>query len=209
MSDESSGKWDPESLDKSREVLLNYYVSEQNSQSTRLVGFTVGLFALLSLAMSSGQNTLHATYSNYQGFLVFADVPLFWDYLKVIFLYIGTSVILFAILRAIFRYSYWGQLTTAVIFEAKEGKEGMDELLKDVIERRKNEKQDKPPNELSDLNVASVRYIYGKKIFGLPASWFVSVDPSYCDYPNHSRRGVLFLSGLAMFFAILLLLFLW
>jgi hypothetical protein len=189
-------------LRKQEAALLSQYTAQQNGQGTRLIGFVVGLFTLLQLTQALDQSALSRIFPN---FISFLQLTAPWgDFLKVLFLFMGTWVILYFILRSIFRFSVYGHLSSAAMYVTEEEAEEV------VVDYSKNSKNPEKYKKLAvwAINIAVARIVYDKKVWRLPACWFASL-PKDPKYPNCYKKGFGFLSAFSFVVAFLLLLFLW
>ncbi len=204
MANQHRAEWTPDDVREAKNSLIKYYSDQQGSQSTRLVGFAVGLFTLLGLAQVSFDKGLREVYSNFQGFVVFTDIPWFWDFCKVVFLLFSTWLILFFIVRSIFRYAMFGYMSTILM-----------NLPRDVAEQIivENAKKEEVPvfidRQQWAFNVATMRALYKDvHLFWIfRARWFFTSGDIAC--PSCENKGHLLSGAVAFAFAVLLLLFLW
>ena len=186
-------KWSYYQISEARKAVQTYYADQQSQQGARLVGFVIGLFTLLQLAQASKNLRLSGVFPNFPKVIEAINAP-FWDFLKVLFLLAGTTIIMFFIFRTIFRYSLYGVMASQV-FIVKESE----------IEKYK---QDSDYNELHAFNqVVAVDAYKNKKVFWLPARWFMSLDDKEC--PICERTGSTILAGASFLLSIILLIFLW
>lgn len=195
---------DDSEISSVRNTLLKHYGDQQRSQGTRLIGFVAGLFALWTLTSDVLRlsQVFEFPYIPWLTDWVLSLEPWLVDFSKIAFLFLGTSVILYFILRAIFRYSFYGHMVNAVIYIPKEE---IEKLLKEEKHARNLRM-----NNLYSLHLATTFYVYScKKIFRLPARWFFSLGSIGKAYPNKEIIGNCFLGLLAGFFSLLLLLFMW
>jgi hypothetical protein len=101
-------------ISEARKQLQTYYSDQQNQQMTRLIGFVIGLFTLLQLAQESRNLALSSVFPNVTIFNM-PKYAIYWDPLKVVFLFLGVSLILYFILRTIFRYALYGNMACWVM----------------------------------------------------------------------------------------------
>jgi hypothetical protein len=199
--------WSPTEakLSEARNTLLKHYTDLQTAQGTRLIGFVAGLFALLQLTLTASTSGASQIFAN-------TKIPVLTDWvlslpsllgevMKAIVLLVGTSGILFFIVRTILRYAVYGHIAYGVISISEDDMRQF--LYKSDV--------DKSATELSILDGAVTRYVHTKKkAFLVPANLIVSVSKSHPkDFPNKTKRGYIYLGLLSLFFSILLLLLLW
>jgi hypothetical protein len=205
MSADDEVKWTDTQIAEARKALLKHYTDQQNGQITRLVGFAIGLFTLLQLSQTLSDRALSQVFPN---FPIFIQFTISWegDVLKVIFLFVATWAILYFILRSIFRFAYYGHLSSEILYTTEDEAKN---VVHDEAVRVKRQQAEFAQREIWALSTATARRLYDKKkIYGLPAKWFFSlqVHPNYVKCDNQGFR-VLLLISLAL--AFLLLLFLW
>jgi hypothetical protein len=210
--------WELDRSAEARRALLSHYTAQQNGQVTRLVGFVIGLFTLLQLSQALGDKALNQIFRNVPGFIQFT-MPWIGDVLKTLFLFFGTWIILYFILRAIFRFAFYGYLTSEVmIVTDEEAVKAVEDEAKEKVKREgkaqdqeeiKKEFKKFKDREIWALNTATLRHEYdGKKIYYVPAKWFFAL-PYAPKYPNREKTGIIFLLIVSFVLAFLLLLFLW
>jgi hypothetical protein len=203
---DNQGKWTYYQISEARKQLQTYYSDQQNQQMTRLIGFVIGLFALLQLTTTAKESWFVNAFPYFSRIIevtsflpcsvVVALVEIcFLCFWKVGFLFAGTAIIMYFIFRTIFRYSLYGNMACNIM------------TIKDyeVKEFRNNVEY----NELLAFNTLLSRTVYNEKpIFGLPASWFFGLakDPKY---PSHERCGIALCISISVLTSLLLLLFLW
>ena len=199
-------------IEKAKRALLSHYAAQQNSQGTRLIGFVAGLFALWTLTSNvPGLNQVFGL----------PRIPLITDWVlslppwavdsvdlvKVAILFFGTSIILFYILRTIFRHSVFGLLSVQAMWVTR------NEVIETVraIAKSKNKKPlEYEHRELFMINFTCARIIYqnNKLIYWkIPVRWFFPI--TYPECPSCVKTGYFFLAVVALFIAFLLLVLLW
>ncbi len=197
---DNDGKDPLEDLKKS---LFEHYTTLQNSQAIRLIGFVTGLFTLLGLAQASKVSKLSEIFANFPTIIVFGNSPQLWDFLKVIFLFMGVSIIIFLILRAIFRFAVFGTLSSeAAYITTKDARQVVVDYAKDEDDLKAYRNR-----AMWVIEIAASRLSHESKVLWLPITWFISFsDPKY---PCNKNVGhfVVFASSLVV--AFLLILFLW
>jgi hypothetical protein len=188
MANKNQYNWTPHEVAEARKALLSYYADEQNIQVTRLIGFVVGLFTLLQLALvSKVPKIMEVT-----GFL-----PWFWNW-KDLFLFIGTAIILYFILRVIFRYSFFGYLSSNLFIVT------VDDAKTVAAENNYESKL----NEFLAFNLATTRKVYeDTKLFWLPSNLFFTAGDKKC--PSRERWGVKILAIISVVLTFLIIYFLW
>jgi hypothetical protein len=192
---DNHGKWTYYQISEARKQLQTYYSDQQNQQMTRLIGFIIGLFTLLQLTQSSKSSPLSSVFPHFPRVIEATYGP-FWDFLKVVFLFLGVSLILYFILRTIFRYALYGNMASWV----------MNIKYDEVMEHK-----DKGGcNEMYAVNHALSEKIYrDTHIFWIfPANWFFKVDED-TEYPSREKCGYAVCMFISMVTSLLLLLFLW
>jgi hypothetical protein len=205
---DNQGKWTYTQISEARKQLQTYYSDQQNQQMTRLLGFVVGLFTLLQVTQSSKSSPLSSVFPHFPSASIKARYAPFWlrigwlspaenwDFLKVVFLFLGVSLILYFILRTIFRYALYGNMASWV----------MNIKYDNVMEYK-----DKGGcNEMYALNHALSEKIYDDaNIFWIfPANWFFKVDED-TKYPSREKCGYAVCMFISIVTSLLLLLFLW
>jgi hypothetical protein len=191
--DDKQGKWTYYQISEARKQLQTYYSDQQNQQMTRLIGFVIGLFTLLQLTQLSKSYPLRNVFPSFPHVIGATYAP-FWDFLKVLFLFFGVSLILFFILRTIFRYSLYGSMASWV----------MNVKDYEVKKYRNNVEY----NEMLAFNVILSQGVYKDgHIFGLPANWFFNLNDPTC--PSHENYGIALYIIISAITSLLLLLFLW
>jgi len=200
----NQGKWSYYQISEARKQLQTYYSDQQNQQMTRLIGFVIGLFTLLQLTQSSKSSPLSSVFPYFPSVIEATYAP-FWDFLKVVFLFFGVSLILFFILRTIFRYALYGNMACWV----------MNINYGDIM---KNKDKWSGCNEMFAFNYSLSLEIYRTarttaRIFGIvPANWFfhfVDKDKKDTEHPSHEKCGHVFCIFISALTSLLLLLFLW
>ena len=194
-----------DNFEKAKHSLLSHHTAQQNSQATRLIGFVAGLFVLLQLTQTSKLYELTNVFPNFPTIIVFGDSPVLWDFLKVVFLFMGTWAILFFILRAIFRYAVFGKIAFSAMWVT------MDDakvFVRDYTRKEKKNPVEFEFREIWVLNQAASKKVYHEKIYLiLPAKWFLKFASPEC--PSREIIGYLFIGAVAFILAFKLLLFLW
>ena len=187
---------------KAQETLLGYYGDLQSLQGTRLIGFVAGLFTLLALAQYSGDH-LQAFNMNWGFELNWSS---FLGDFKIVLLFSGCAILLYFILRTIYRYCLYGYLPSRLITARKEEAE---QVLVDW--KRKEDWKGKEPtySALYALNTSIFRKAHEAKVFRSKAYYFYSVLDPNPEYQGDESAGKKRLAGLAVGFSILLILFLW
>lgn len=190
---------------KAQETLLGYYSDLQDSQVTRLIGFVVGLFALLQLAQYSDGSTHE--FSRYLAFSLNLS-SIFVDF-KVAVLFTGSSIILYFILRAIFRYSLFGYLPSKIITARKEEAE---QVLADWKECENFKGKEHPSSALYALDTSIFRKVHDNdndKVLGIIKSYYLySVWDPKKKYQGNERAGKVRLVFLALVLSGVLIAFL-
>ena len=199
--------WSPneDKLSEASKTLLEHYTDLQTSQSTRLIGFVAGLFALLQLTLTASTSGANQIFANTK-IPVLTDwalslSPWIGEILKASILLVGTSGILFFIVRTILRYAIYGYMAFGVIGMSEDSVRQF--LFKSDI--------DKSPTELRVLDTAVTREVHAtKKAFLVPANLIVSVSKLHPkEFPNRTKRGYIYLGILSLFLSVLLLLLVW
>ena len=181
---------------KAQETLLGYYGNLQSLQGTRLIGFVAGLFTLLQLAQYSGDH--FDAFNIDWGFdLNFSSIL---GYVKIFLLFLGCLIILYFILRTIYRYCLYGYLPSKIITARKEEAE---QVLKDWEGKKHTS------SALYALNTSIFRKVHSEKVFGIKSYYFYSVLDPKPEYQGNKSAGVKRLAGLAVVVSFLLILFLW
>lgn len=193
---------------EARKAILSHYTAQQNGSVTRLVGFVIGLFTLLQLAQALGDKAFSKIFGNFPSLIQFT-LPWEGDVLKTLFLFFGTWIILYFIVRSISRFAVYGYLSSQIMY-VTEG--DAKDVIKDEAKRT-----NKKSSEFNDLGIwalstATLRSLYDAKTMKIyylvPVKWFFSL-PSHPKYPNREKTGFGVLLIVSWFFAFLLLLFLW
>jgi hypothetical protein len=188
---------------KAQETLLGYYGDLQSSQGTRLIGFAVGLFALLQIAQYP-EGSSHA-FNKYLAFNL--NLSSIFAGFKVAVLFGGCLIILYFILRAIFRYSLFGYLPSKIITARKEEAE----LVLAEWKGRADLKGKEPTSSaLYALNTSIFRKVHDENtVFRIKSRYFYSVlDPNQ-QYQGNERAGKVILLFLAVVLSGVLIAFLW
>jgi len=181
---------------KAQETLLGYYGNLQSLQGTRLIGFVAGLFTLLQLAQYSGDR-FHAFNINWGFDLNFSSI--LGDF-KIILLFSGCVIILYFILRTIFRYCLYGYLPSKIITARKEDAE---QVLGDW------KGKEPTSSALYALNTSIFRKVHDAKVFGIKSYWFYSVLDPIEKYQGKKGYGEKLLAIFAFVISGLLIAFLW
>jgi hypothetical protein len=192
--------WYDKNIEEARRALLTYYTSLQSSQTTRLIGFVAGLFTLLQLTQVSKSLTLHTMFSSFPIIINFPVIV--WEAIRFVTLFGGIFIIIFFILRAIFRFCIFGLLSSAV---ANLSEEDYDTVLKDIG----NVAEKKGPIQLMKI-VASWKVVVkdNRKAYGvLPAKLFVQFN--HKEYKTPKYWGAFWLALLSFIITILILAILW
>jgi hypothetical protein len=191
-------------IEDTKQALLNHYTAQQNGQVTRLVGFVIGLFTLLQLAQGLVDKAFNKIFSAFPSLIQF---PMPWegDVLKTLFLFFGTWIILYFILRSISRFAVFGKMVSYAMWVTKEG-------AKDIVSVYAKKWNVKPMEfenrRIWVLNEAVSEKVYHEPIYWkLRARWFLRFDMPEC--PSCERVGYYLTFGFAFLLAFLLLLFLW
>jgi hypothetical protein len=137
--------------------------------------------------------------------IIFGNIPLLWDFLKGVFLLAATTIILYFILRSIFRFAVYSGYSSDILHVTEDDAK---KVAQDYAEKRKKPIAEYESLELLTLHEATSREVYSKKIYWVfPANlFFTSGDPT-C--PSHESRGIGILFLISLGLAFLLLLFLW
>ena len=191
-------KWEPCEIAETRKALLDLYVHQQTAQGTRLIGFVAALFVLLQLTQASKSYRLTEVFASFPPIIPFGNVPLLWDFLKVIFLFLATTLIMYLILRSIFRFAFYGYMSSEIMVVTE------DDAKDAIIENAKT------PNigSLWAFHKATARVVYNKKVYWFfPAYLFFRIGDS--KFPDRDKQGFLVLLIISLATAFLLLLFLW
>jgi hypothetical protein len=199
------GDWEPNEakLSEARRILLKHYTDIQTAQSTRLIGFVAGLFALLELTLTANNSGISQTFANFPQIPILTDFvlsipPEIGEVTKAIVFILGTSGILFFIIRTILRYGVYGYMAFRVALISED--EMRQFLLKSDVS--------KPVTELFVLDVTVTRYVHSKnKAFLVPANLIISVSNLHPkEFPSRTKRGYIYFGLLSFFFSFLLLL---
>jgi hypothetical protein len=97
------------SFEDGKKTLIEFYSEMQSALGTRLIGFVVGLFALLQLVQFSKSARLGEI------FPIFKNWQDFGSQWKFIFLFIGVLILMVYIVRTIFRYAVYGRFMIKVL----------------------------------------------------------------------------------------------
>jgi hypothetical protein len=191
-------------IESAKQALLKHYTDEQNGQITRLLGFAVGLFTLLQLAQSLGDKAFNQIFICFPSLIQFTQ-PWEGDVLKTLFLFLGTWVILYFILRSIFRFAVFGLFTSYVmwvtIVEARE-------TVRSHVLKNHKKPATYEHRELWVVNQATSKFVYDRSVYhSVKAKWFFSTG--YPNCPDRKNTGYFFSLSVAFVIAFLLLLFLW
>lgn len=185
--------------------LLHYYAQQQSAQGPRLIGFSIGLFTLFQLVLTSQK------VSQLLPNLIFPSVftPLGNDVFKLLFLLIASSIIMYFILRTVFRYCLYGYLPSGIMCTCRKDAEDTiteynNQYMKD------NNGRSYEYSALFAVNTSAFRLIHCKWLYGLfHAYWFYSIKDPNPQYKSNQRVGAIILAILAFIISCLLITFFW
>jgi hypothetical protein len=190
---DNQGKWTYYQIADARKSIQSYYADQQSQQGTRLVGFVIGLFTLLQLTQAYKNSALRNVFPSFNNAFQ-THYSVLFDLWKTVFLFIGVSIIMYFILRTVFRYSLYGKMACNVMTISDEA----------VLKHQKEEEY----NELLAFNVEISESVYDKgNVFGISASWFLTLHNK--KHPSKERNGEALCAVIAIIITLLLLLFLW
>lgn len=191
---------------ETKKTLFQHYTALQHSQAVRLVGFVTGLFTLLGLTKVADNLRFSQIFSNFPTIILLDDSPQVWDFLKVTFLFIGVSILMFFILRTIFRFSVFGNMNSKV---ATVTSENLRQVVRDYATDEKTVQECEEKIlwvcEMATSRLAKITKIY----WFLPASLFLHHKDKDSKYTCNTTIGHLFLIGLSVFISSTLILFFW
>ena len=196
-------------LRRAKETLMQYYAEQQSSQSTRLIGFFVGLFTLFSLVQVSANpvtrlSKLFTNNSELNQLFGLIDNPI----LRILLLFFGSSLISYFIFRTIFRYSMLGYVSTSILVACLDG---VNKVRADFEALLESTHQVYCDDVLTCLNVRAFRDLHEKYFFGrFRIYWFYSgFDPRTDEYGSKEKWGEFTCLILSLVLSVLILVLLW
>jgi hypothetical protein len=194
--------WHNEKIEEARKTLLTHYNSVQTSQVTRLIGFVAGLFTLLQLTQVSRTSTLSTMFSSFQTNIIIP--PLLWDGFRFAILYIGTLIITFFILRAIFRFCIFGFISSAILNMSKGY---FDEHIEKIEIDKEKIALIQTMNILAVMSVLDAK----RRVYYLfPAKYFLHFDMKEVEgYKTPKYWGTFCILILALVISTLIIVILW
>jgi len=207
--------WKSERIDEAKGILLRYYTDQQTSQSARLIGFVVALFTLLGAVQISKSNPLSTAFNNFP-FLFDKEIAsaINWSILKFPLFFASVCILNFFIVRAIYRFSVYGFLSSCLI----------DLRLSEIHDTLAAYKESEDNQRLIwALHVTACTKIKKdiKRAFGLPVTLFIPLgdegeegkgdEEGKAEERGKSEewKGYLAILGISIFLTITILGLLW
>jgi len=170
--------------------LLSFYQNIASAQAVRLIGFTAGVFTLIGATQISPEQHLRNFFSGAGiSHLIEGIHPAIVSNIKFFFLFGSMLILFFFIFRAIFRYTSYAYLASALIYLSMEETEKADgqslhnKIVNALLEHVEN---------------------HPRKVFMIPIWYFIK-----CSKKTNVWWGIALSFVLSVFATTLLLLLLW
>lgn len=171
-------------LEEARAELLRHYVDLQTSQSTHLIGFVAGIFTLVSAVSSNDR--LFKVFTEGSGIIISFQLP---QWLGFWLFYGAVMVLLFFVLRSVFRFTVFGYLSVYVVL---------------VTQNDIGNAQEPPVISRVQVATAARLRTANRKSFGFPAMWFLATSDG-----NEECKGWVVCALLALVFSAILIGLIW
>ena len=173
---------------EAKSALLHYYSSNRDSHGVRLIGFTAGLFTLIQIVQNSKKEPLSGIFTK-TSVILGGIPPSYTEAFKLLVFFAGNGLLLFFIIRSIFRFAVFGYLSEFTLAvnsdETFERAEAIHMAIHKIVEKK----------------IVSTK----KKLYGVfPLRWFVSTGKD-----SEHWKGYSLCVFLAVGFTFLLISILW